>query len=443
MTEELFAAYLKNRTPDNILSMDTFALVYDAHNDALQATRELMLADCAGKLGKSVEAFNDARGQALSLKRIGKLPAPADRDVFGRTEQTPVMLIPQTATELVAKELKPVEFVVDGLIPQGLALLASPPKYGKSWMVLDLCISVASGKHFLRHKTRNAGCLYLALEDSENRLQDRLLKVLDGANAPNDFYYLLQAPDLAHGLTEQIEGFLQQVPTIKLIVVDTLQKIRGTPGGRDSAYGADYKDMALLKTLADKYRLCVLLVHHLRKMGDDGDPFNRISGTAGIMGAADTAITLTRAKRSDEETRLTITGRDVDSNELILRFDKSVFRWRVVGNADEVDEQRAREEYESSPIVHTIKKLLEQNPAGWCGTMKDLMEAGKFISKSYLADTVQSLTRKVAALEQPLFEYDRITHTRTKNGSGGGKHRFEQTNVDEKWSIIDSPSPFL
>ena len=377
-------------------------------------------------------------GAAEAMGAIAKLAA--ETDSWQPRTETGLSIF--KAADLIQKDLPPVHFVVDGLLPQGLALLASPPKYGKSWMVLDLCLAVATGGRFLGHRARRAGCLYLALEDSENRLQDRMKKVLNESQPPTDFYYLLQAPDLGHGLAEQIENFLRQTPAVKLVVVDTLQKVRGAPGGRDNAYAQDYKDTGALKAVADRYGVCVLLVHHLRKMADDGDPFNRISGTNGILGAADTAITLTRAKRSDEETRLSITGRDVDSEEIVLRFDKETFRWRVVGTAAEVDEQRAREEYNASSIVKTIKKLVEQSPGGWRGTMKDLLDAGKYIARDYLAGTPEELAKKVRSLEQPLFDNDGIIHERIKNGSGGSKHRFARSTVGEPRLTVDTEAPF-
>lgn len=334
-------------------------------------------------------------------------------------------LLLSTASDLLKKELPPVQFIVAGLLPHGLTLLASPPKYGKSWFVLDLCLSVASGRSFLGYNTNKSGCLYLALEDSENRLQDRVRKVLQGETAPENFYYALQSNDLAHGLIGQLEQFIEHVPGVKLIVIDTLQKVRGMMNRCDNAYSQDYNDAGALKSFADTHNLCVLLVHHLRKMSDDSDPFNRISGTNGILGAADTAITLTRTKRSDGETTLSLTGRDVDSSELILQFNKDTFRWYAIGNAEEIERQRARDEYETSPIVTTIKKLLAQSPEHrWDGTAKDLMEAGKYIAQTYLATDLQKLGYAIQNLERPLFDYDGIVHSFAKHGTASKKHSF-------------------
>ncbi len=187
--------------------------------------------------------------------------------------------------------------------------------------------------------------------------------------------------------------------------------------------------------------MAVLLVHHLRKMKDDGDPFNMISGTTAIMGAADTTMVLVKEKRGDENTTFSVVGRDVESSDTVLRFNKDTCYWENLGDADWFAEQQARREYQESPVVKTIKKLLEQSPEGWSGTAQQLLDAGRFIARVPLADSTQAVTASIKKLERLLFENDNIIHERKKNGSGGGKHKFyyadrlqfeevEQTEMD-------------
>jgi hypothetical protein len=210
-----------------------------------------------------------------------------------------------------------------------------------------------------------------------------------------------------------------------LIIVDTLQKIRGCAQGREGAYSADYREMGMLKTFADRNNVCVLLIHHLRKANDDADPFNRISGTNGIMGAADTIMVLTKDRRNESDTLLSITGRDVDQSETVIHFDKEECRWKVLGEADALRAKRARDEYEADPVVITIKTLLMQGTGRWEGTIKDLMQAGELICDEDLAPTLEKLAAQLKALYPLLLNYDGIKHTRSSNGTGGGKHCFD------------------
>ena len=394
-----------------------------------------------GDVSDMLEAMGQIEGLRALLKLTNDTPEFMP-DVFGRaeyTQQPPEKRLESiSAAELQKMPLPPVQFIINGLLPVGLGLLVSPPKYGKSWMVLDMGLSVTTGAHFLGRSTNPGGCLYLALEDSLNRLKDRMEKVLKGAAAPVGFEYAVKCLDLSHGLLEQLDNYLQEKPDTRLIIIDTLQKIRGA-GGRENAYNADYREMGLLKAFADQHKICILLVHHLRKMADDGDPFNRISGTAAIFGAADVAMVLSREKREDTQTKLSYQGRDIEGGDQILEFDKEAFRWKLLGDESWLAEERARAAYQNNPIVQTIKKLLKQHPEGWSGTSSELLDAGKVLISVYLANSPRDLTSKLAPLDKPLFDYDKIVHTRGSRGTGGGKHRFYYALTDKYEQTVFPP----
>jgi len=331
-----------------------------------------------------------------------------------------------SAPDLQRAKLPPIRFLIEGILPEGTSLLTAASKIGKSWMVLDMGLCQAAGEPFMGHKTNQCGVLYLALEDSFNRLQNRMNKILGGKPAPEQFYFTTEAPKLGSGLLETLDEHLKQHPDTKLIIIDTLQRIRGQALSREAAYAQDYREMEDVKGHMARRGVSVLFVHHNRKMKDDDDPFNMISGTNAIMGAADTIWTIMKAQRDSEEATLYITGRDVEQSDTVISFDKSCWRWKPIGSAAVLAEQRAREEYESSPVVKTIKKLLEQDPNHrWDGTAKDLMEAGKYIARTYLASDNQKLGYAIRDLEKPLFDYDGIVHSAAKmSGSGGKKHHF-------------------
>lgn len=337
-----------------------------------------------------------------------------------------------SARELQLKDMPPVRFAVEGLIPAGLSILASPPKYGKSWLVLDLCLSVAAGKRFLGFSTNRSGCLYLALEDSERRLKTRMDKLLCSRPAPEGFYFATEAQALDNGLLDALEAFLAAHGDVRLIVLDTYQRIRGAAQGREGAYSADYRETGALKAFADRHNVALLLVHHLRKMRDDGDPFAMISGTTGISGAADTMLVLIKENRSDSSARFSVVGRDVESLDAVLRFDRETCRWANLGDADAFAEQQRRSEYMASPITLTLRKLLEQRPQGWEGTATDLLTAGQYIARTPLAATARDLSAKLKAMSGLFLEMDGIVYTRRSNGSGGGKHVFTYARPQEE-----------
>ena len=122
------------------------------------------------------------------------------------------------AETLLATPLKPVPFVVDGLVPCGLHILAGSPKIGKSWLVLWLCMKVTSGEPVWERTANRCGVLYLCLEDTFNRIQNRLFEITDAA--PANLHFAVMTNQIGAGLQQQIEYFLKHEPEARLIVID-------------------------------------------------------------------------------------------------------------------------------------------------------------------------------------------------------------------------------
>ena len=231
---------------------------------------------------------------------------------------------------------EPLTFLVEDLLPQGLHLLAGAPKIGKSWLALWLCLRVAQGEPLWNFPTHSCEVLYLCLEDSFQRIQSRLFDLTE--DAPPTLHFAVMAEQLHSGLVEQIEQFLKEHPATGLIVIDTLQRIR-TMSNDANPYANDYRDIGVLKALADRHRIAVLLIHHLRKLGDD-DPMNMISGTTGISGATDTNLVLKKGTRSGGAATLYCTGRDIEYQELVLEFDQDAHVWKLVSSGESTEEEQ-------------------------------------------------------------------------------------------------------
>lgn len=256
------------------------------------------------------------------------------------------------ADTLQSTAYEPVSFVVDDLLPQGLHLLAGAPKIGKSWLALWLCLCAAQGKPLWTFATRPCEVLYLCLEDSFQRIQSRLFDLTE--DAPPTLHFAVMSQQLHNGLVEQIEQFLKEHPQTRLIVIDTLQRIR-TAGNDANPYASDYRDIGVLKALADKHRIAILLVHHLRKMNDD-DPVNMISGTTGLSGATDSNFVLRKSKRRENTATLYCTGRDIPYRELALEFDGEDHVWKLLSDDCEQKEQP------NERILFLLSELLRQQP---------------------------------------------------------------------------------
>ena len=320
------------------------------------------------------------------------------------------------ASDLQTAKIDPPEWLIPDVLPQGLAILCASSKVGKSWMAMQMCLAISRGKEFLDYASNQAGCLYLALEDGIFRLKDRLNKVLDGGKAPSNFYLSIKANGLDSGLIKQLDEEFEEHPDIKLIIIDTLQKVRGSAKKDEIAYATDYRELGALKEYADNKRICIFLIHHLRKMADENDVFNMISGSNGIMGVCDTIFIIYKKKRQDENAVLFMTGRDIRQQDVVVHFDETKYRWEMVGTAEEEERKRKKREYENNPIVKTVKDLLKQYPMGWKGTATDLIKAVYDVTGSPCIYSTAALGKEIMNIETQLY-YDGIEHSMKRSGS--------------------------
>lgn len=268
------------------------------------------------------------------------LPAWVAEKVRGQVAPEPETF---TASALMSRTFPEPRWVVPGYLPEGLTLLAGRPKLGKSWLGFGLALAVASGgAAFGSVRVEQGESLYLALEDTPKRLQSRLGMMLHGEPAPDGLHLACAWPRLDQGGLQHLEAWLDEHQEARLLIVDTLQKLRPPQDGYRGLYEQDYAALAGLKQLADRHGVAVLVVHHLRK-GSSEDPLEEVSGTTGLTGAADTVWVL-RRDRGRMDASLFVTGRDVEEQEVALRFDPAFGLWCLLGSAEEYRMSRERQE---------------------------------------------------------------------------------------------------
>lgn len=327
-----------------------------------------------------------------------------------------------TADELDRLKLPETSWIVKDLLPTGVAILAAPSKSYKSFMALQLCIAVCEGETFLNHQCNKAACLYFDLESTKKRPQSRLRLILGDKPKPKNLYIATgEHKDgdkkkarrlLGDGFEEQVSAILAKHPEIKLVVIDVFQKVRRAAKRSVDAYDRDYEDIGLLKELQDKHNICILVIHHTRKM-KDLDVFNTITGSVGIMGSVDLALMINREKRADSEATLCLTGRDVEQQEIAIEFDREAFIWKYKGTADERAEEKRRDAYRFNPVIITIIRIMG-TCSTWTGTIQELKNASKYTGfGGHISGTVQSIGQTISEYEGELLNWD---HIRTEHG---------------------------
>lgn len=262
-----------------------------------------------------------------------------------------------TGDELLDAVFPDPVWLVPDMIPVGLVSLAGRPKIGKSWLALQLAISVASGGVFLGTKVEQAGVLYIAFEDPGRRLKDRILKVGLQRGMPVLFktdYRLLNAEGL-DDLAVEIES-----GRYKLIVIDTFGRSIGQIQIKD--YSENVMTLSPLQRMAQDNNVAILLVDHHGKMtGNDNNPIVDLIGSIGKAATFDTLLGLYREK-GQRGANLKIIGRDQDESDLQVEFDQIMGCWQLLGDTKTVFQKnviKAVTELKANGILVTTTKIVE------------------------------------------------------------------------------------
>lgn len=305
-----------------------------------------------------------------------------------------------TMSELYDEIYAPKIPIIDGLLYRGVYLFVGAPKVGKSFSMAQIGYHISCGKPLWGREVKKGTVLYLALEDDFSRLQSRLYKMF-GIEEIDNFHFATASNSIGNGLDYQLEKFVQENNDTILIIIDTLQKVREI-GNEKFSYAKDYEIVTSLKRFADKNNLCILLVHHTRKQEAD-DSFDTISGTNGLLGAADGAFVLEKKKRTDNKAVLSISGRDQQDQKLHLEFNRTRCIWELVDEETDFFKEPKEE------LLEKISSIISKENPKWSGTATEL------ISLLQLDLKPNVLSRKLNVLAARLLnEYNIIfKNTRT------------------------------
>lgn len=254
--------------------------------------------------------------------------------------------------------------LIDGLLYPGTYLFVGAPKLGKSFLMAQLAYHISTGTPLWNYTVRKGTVLYLALEDDYSRLQKRLYQMF-GTEGAEKLFFSVSASQLGKGLDEQLQSFMQEHPHTKLIIIDTLQKVREI-GGDSYSYANDYDIITRMKKFADSCGICLLLVHHTRKQQSD-DRFDMISGTNGLLGAADGAFLLQKEKRTSNAATLDVSGRDQQDQRLYLSRNQERLIWELEKTETELWKEPPE------PLLERIAKSITEGNPNWNGTPSELV----------------------------------------------------------------------
>ena len=352
--------------------------------------------------------FCNQKGNAIdyAVSYYGFTRTQAIYDVCRKLDIRITKLDTITAASLMEKHFDPQDELIEGMLAPGLYILAGASKIGKSWLVLQIAHHVSMGIPLWERKTQKCEVLYLALEDTERRLQKRLMRICDGEIG--EIAFATEAEMLEHGFEEQVIDYLQKHPNAKLVIVDTMIKVRDM-GGWGNAYAEDYSTMNCFKRLSTRFSIVLLLVHHTRKQ-EARDIMDMISGTTGLMGCADGAMVLERPVRGAPQGSISTTGRDFEDMKINLKQNPETMCWEFAGYAEAISEDSL------DPVLIAVARLVEQE-GFWKGTAEQLLQKLLEISPR-LNLRANTLTRRLNVQSQELKDQYGVLYSRQRSSEG-------------------------
>ena len=348
-----------------------------------------------------------------------------------KQKEVPPKFITYTAGELMNMNFPEPVAVIPDLLLEGISILAAPSKMGKSWLALNLALAVASGTSFLGYETIKSGVLYFALEDAGKRLASRLKSILGDAPPPDGLKLTTKCGVIDNEFFSTLDLEIQKNNNLKLIIVDTLQKVRPVARGR-SEYEEFYNFFSGISDYAQEKHLAILFIHHTRKNGaQNSDAYMDILGSTALQAATDSMFVMQGDRKDRKNIKFLATGRDISDLELVLDFDPERCIWVNLGGQEDIEKRK----YQDNPIIKTITAELEKVYETSNGTKQELaitMQALQKLVQEHTGKKVGEKPRQFSSQVKKLDEYLKtigIEHiadekTTTINSVSGLYHRF-------------------
>lgn len=266
----------------------------------------------------------------VKLRQAWKFPEGKEEEEAAEAsaERATRRIIP--IEELMATTYEEPVWVVPGLIPSGLVVLAASPKIGKSFLAQNMAIAVSNGGVILGTRRVNQGeVLYLDLEQPPRKAKQRLQMTMrnDPAAVATGILFAFEWERFDKGGLEQLDEFLARHPRITMVVIDVLAKVVGDLPSHGNIYEQEYRRYHDLKAVFDRHNVAGICIHHDTK-SKEGDPIDRVSGSRALVAAADAILVLQRPRGKSEGT-LYCTGREIEDAMREVKWCPQTFQWTL------------------------------------------------------------------------------------------------------------------
>ena len=304
-----------------------------------------------------ISALPREKGRAWLAQELKR----ANHKSNGAARPADAVPVPEYGDDLLADTIPPPRPIVDGLLHEGMLLFGGKSKRGKSWLMLDLALAVATGNPVWQHFStlEPQPVLYLALEDGRGRIQRRLRAIQPGIQTTGKLQLLYDFPLLNDGGIERLRHYIETWH-YRLVVLDVLARVEpAAKGHSDKTYHDIYRMFAPLQDLHRRHPFCLAMLTHLRK-AEAEDIFDTLHGSVAYQGAQDTLWVLERPPR-DAVGVLHLREKDSDDQALHVSFVDG--HWEFLGYDTEVKLSQGRQDilelFEEKERALSIDEILK------------------------------------------------------------------------------------
>jgi hypothetical protein len=323
-----------------------------------------------------------------------------------------------TASDLHSMEVPEINFVVNGMIAQGVNLLTVTTKKHANWLCHDLVLSVANGLPFLGQSTFKCGVLYFAFGDGIKGIQERQNLIMNDQMPPSGVYYSLKANPIDQGFEAQIDQHMNAYPDTGLIVVSSLEGICSSKTTDKRSSPVDYSDLQVLKSIATKHQVALLLVNYSKKARDIEDCLKVFPNSGRFFDEVDSVALLSDENRKDGTSILSIDGRDLKGSDFVIKFDHNIsHRWQMISTLG--DERKSK--YETNPVVIVIKALLGESSTGKIEYTSSELKTHMLDQLGIVMDE-REIGKAISVYNSDFYQFDKIVHE--EGNSKNRKHCF-------------------
>jgi hypothetical protein len=309
------------------------------------------------------------------------------------------------AADLLDLDLPPLEYLVEGVIPEGTSLLAAAPKVGKSLLCLNIALAVATGGKALgKADVQQGRVLYIDLDGNIRGMQRRLKAMLRDEDAQTtrealsrlDIYHEFPRvePNNDTDARSRIREYLAAYPDTRLLVVDTLADVRPKTSGHRNMYETDREALTPFRSLCAEHGVSSIFVHHTNK-STSGDPMEHVSGSTGLPSAVDNVLVMTK-ERGAHDAELQVMPRHEEDATHALEFDAHVATWTVKGNAEAFAKTEVRQ-----IVLDALRAVYEGDPVG----PKDVAGACEDVSYDVVRKRLGNLVEEGKAQKKGYGKY--------------------------------------